>query len=336
MKKFFLIISVIIFAGLCAGGCAKEQQPEEPFRNENFGDHTRILLYEEGNVPYDSEKSCRDYVFITPYLAEYPTGGAVLVFPGGGYSHLSNSSKEDGVSGGRDNDGEQREASDIAAWYNEAGISVFVVNYRTTAVDSAVNYRHLLSDGARAVRYVRAHAGDFFLKENQIAVQGYSAGGHLAAMLCTQGETEWQADDGEYTPDSIDSVSSRPDAGILCYALTSLTEGKTHTGAKSRFGAGVSDNAFFAAYSAENRITDKTCPFFIWHEKGDTTVPCAGSEEFAYELMNAGIECELHLFNDAGSGLHGIGAAQAAAEARVWPSLATEFLLNVFGEVRIS
>lgn len=328
MKKICLAVCVL-FVCLCAGGCAREET-SAPVRNADFEDHTRILLYEEGNVPYDTETSCREFVFLTPYLAEYPTGGAVLVFPGGGYGHLSNSSKREGVSGGWDNEGEQREASDIAAWYNTAGISVFVVNYRTSAVDGGADYRHFLSDGARAVRYVRAHAEDFFLDENKIAVQGYSAGGHLAAMLCTQGD-EWRAEDEAYTPDAIDALSSRPDAGILCYAVTSLMEGKTHAGTRSRFGAGTADEAFYAAYSAENRITDRTCPCFIWHEQGDTTVPYAGAEEFAYALMNAGIACEWHLFRDAGSGLHGIGTAQSAEEARAWPSLATAFLSDLFG-----
>ena len=58
-------------------------------------DHERIPLYQKGNVPYDGGDGER-YAFLTPYLASDPTGGAIIVLPGGGYTHLSNSTPEEG------------------------------------------------------------------------------------------------------------------------------------------------------------------------------------------------------------------------------------------------
>lgn len=267
----------------------------------------KIHLWSKGNMPYDNGGGY-SFAFLTPYLAENPTGGAVLVFPGGGYSYLSSSTN------GKNNAGDQKEASEIAEWYNAAGISVFVVNYRTAQADTALNYKQLLSDGTRAVRYVRSHADEYSLDADKIAVQGYSAGGHLAAMLCTQGETEWSVTDPKYTPDEIDRVSSRPNAGILCYAVSSLQEGITHIGTRNRFARGVTQDqmAFFEEYSAELRAAENTCPCFIWHEEGDEAVPCGASEALYHALCDLKIECELHLFKDtvpSGGSLHGIGTA---------------------------
>ncbi|MBR3675082.1 MAG: hypothetical protein IKN69_02960, partial [Bacilli bacterium] len=140
-------------------------------------DHERIPLYRAGNVPYDGGNG-EKYAFLTPYLASDPTGGAVIVLPGGGYTHLSNSTPEEGSRfGGSNNDGDPKEAAAIAPYYNQAGISVFVLNYRTTVIDQNLDYHGLLSDVLRAVRVVSSLAGEY--RFDHLAVQGFSAGGHL-------------------------------------------------------------------------------------------------------------------------------------------------------------
>src|SRR5207245_4660791 len=90
-------------------------------------------------------------------------------------------------------------------------------------------YRHpvMLQDAARAVRLMRARAGEWKLDPKRIGIMGSSAGGHLASTLLTH------FDAGQHdASDPIERQSSRPDLGILCYPV--LTMGQfTHQGSKN-------------------------------------------------------------------------------------------------------
>ncbi len=86
---------------------------------------------------------------------------AVLVLPGGGYAFTS-----------------QREATPIAAEFNAAGITAFVLHY-TCAPDA--HFPTQLIQALQAVRVIREHADEWHIDPERIAVCGFSAGGHLAA-----------------------------------------------------------------------------------------------------------------------------------------------------------
>ena len=87
----------------------------------------------------------------------------------------------------------------------------------------------MFQDVARALRWVRAHAGEFKIDAHRVGIMGSSAGGHLASTLLTHFDAG--------NPDSADAVerqSSRPDLGILCYAVITMGE-FTHQGSKDEF-----------------------------------------------------------------------------------------------------
>lgn len=280
--------------------------------------HDKIYYYNDsGNVAYDIS-GCYDCCFMTPYLAAHPTGGAILVFPGGGYNHLSNDSNKKG----NDSDGDPKEASAIVPWLNSVGISVFVVNYRTTCVEKDIDYHQLMSDGTRAIRYIRHNADKYYIDKNKIGVLGYSAGGHLAAMLLTK--YDWQIADNGYVKDTIDGESAKANAGVLSYAVLSFVDGSTHSGTRNVFTGGNAD--LYDTYSPDKLVNENTSPCFCWCEEGDQTVPSASTYDFSLALESYGVECECHVYGDTGGVLHGIGVAQDFDEARVWPTLATNFI----------
>ena len=75
-----------------------------------------------------------------------------------------------------------------------------------------------------AVRTVRAHAGEWKLDPAHVGIIGSSAGGHLASTLLTH------FDPGKPgAEDIVERQSSRPDLGILCYAVITMGE-FTHKG----------------------------------------------------------------------------------------------------------
>src|SRR5207244_3122996 len=117
------------------------------------------------------------------------------------------------------------EGKDYALWLNEQGIAGFVLKYRL----GPAGYHHpaMLQDAARALRLVRAKANEWQIDPKRVGIMGSSAGGHLASTLLTH------FDNGEANAaDPIDRESSRPNLGVLCYAVISMGT-YTHQGSKN-------------------------------------------------------------------------------------------------------
>lgn len=309
------------------GGGSSSGGQELPDNTAASKDHSKILYYSENNVAYDDGNDCYEYCFMTPYLAARPTGGAVLVFPGGAYSNLSNSHRlADGTKTGTDNDGDKKESSSIAKFYNAQGISVFIVNYRTkSVVGTAISYKQILSDATRALKYVSKNADKYYVKKDKIAVQGYSAGGHLASVMVTKGC--FDIADPTYVKDEIDEEKAVVSAGVLCYPVITLAESYTHKTTAKNFSGG--DSAIKTEYSSEKNVTASTAPCFLWCHDKDGTVSSENTRAMQTALLEKNVECEVHIFDDNGATDHGIGIAENFEEAKAWTSLATAFLKNL-------
>lgn len=241
---------------------------------------------------YEKENPGQKISTITPFIAEEGAGkGCVIICPGGGYTSVAT----------------KKEGTEPAQAFNEQGISAFVLDYRV----APYHYQAFLSDVCRAVRYVRYYAEDFGINPDRIAIMGFSAGGHLAAMNLKH------AKEDEQQLDAIDQVNAQADYGILCYPVITL-EGKfAHEGSKENFlGKENMDNQELAKkYSAQNNIDGEMSPCFVWHCKGDEAVPFANSQAFANMMKKAGVNCELHLYEN---GAHGIGMAKEYEGAKEW------------------
>ncbi len=327
-KTTMMIVSVFLLFS-CE---SKPQETSQPISEEKTSqiidntkaslDHTPIKLYQENNVPFDEDDDTQPYIFLTPYLAPHPSGGAVLVFPGGGYGHLSNSTTSvSGYGQGVDNQGNQKESSSIVPFYNNLGISVFVVNYRTKALGEDVNYHAILADGSRAIRYVKHHASDYYLSKDRIAVQGYSAGGHLAATLATY---SFVNDDKTYQPDDIDEEDDKANAAILCYAVTSMEDAYTHNKTRSNFLN--AETSLYETFSPYKHVSKDTCPMFLWCHEYDATVSSQNTYLMAKALEDNNVDCVWEVYDDNHNTAHGLGIAADYEEAKTWPSKATAFL----------
>ena len=231
-----------------------------------------------------------------PTLTVFPpdsgkaTGAAMVICPGGGYGGLA-----------------RHEGEDYARYLNSLGIAGFVLKYRL----GTAGYHHpsMLQDAARAVRTVRARAAEWKIDPKKIGIMGSSAGGHLASTLLTH------FDLGK--PDAADPTekeSSRPDLGILCYAV--ITMGQfTHQGSRNNLFGNNASPELIRELSNELQVKPTTPPCFIWHTYEDTAVPVENSLHFAESLRKAGIPFDLHIYEN---GQHGIGLGSPKYDPAKW------------------
>jgi acetyl esterase/lipase len=166
-------------------------------------------------------------------------------------------------------------------------------------------------DGQRAIRTVRARAGEWGIDPQQIGVMGFSAGGHLTSTL----GTHFDAGDSK-AADAIDRVSSRPDFLILCYPVISLTAEYTHTGSRDNLLGKSADPALVRSLSNELQVTKDTPPAFLFHTDEDTAVPPMNSIAFYEALKRAAVPAELHVYQH---GAHGLGLARDVPGTSDWP-----------------
>ncbi len=224
----------------------------------------------------------------------------MIVFPGGGYAVKA-----------------MHEAEPIALELNAQGFSAFVLDYRVFPF----HYPCPQLDAQRAVRFVRAHAADYGVRPDAIAVLGFSAGGHLAAC------TGVFHDGGN--PDSADPVerhSSRPDAMVLCYPVIDMQAQIAHSGSANNLLGEDADAGQRAQLSPNRHVQADTSPAFLWHTADDEVVPVAHSLDMFAALRANGVPAELHVYK---RGAHGL-ALTGYGSINTWPALCASFLRSLY------
>ena len=149
-------------------------------------------------------------------------------------------------------------------YFARAGYVIASVQYRLSNV---AKFPAPLEDVKKAIRFLHAHAEEFYIDKTKTVVGGESAGGYLASMTgLTNDRKEYEV--GEYPEES-----SHVDAVIDFY--------------------GPADSA------AYRNVTKDAPPFFMAHGTGDTLVDCKGSDAFYEELKKNGIPVEYFVVKDA-------------------------------------
>jgi len=285
----------VVCLGLLVTGVATAQQtaaapppPPEP-----------IMLWPAG-APGAAGTTDADKPGIYVYLpAANPTKTAVVVAPGGGYTHLAM----------------EKAGFAYARWLNEHGVAAFVLRFRLGPV-----YHHPIEigDAHRAIRYVRAHASEYGIEKDRVGMWGSSAGGHLTATAGTQFDAGHPD-----AADPIDHESSKPEFLVLCYPVITLMDPSAHTGSRKFLLGDSPDPAMVRSMSAETRVTADTPPTFIFSTTDDKTVPIANSVMFYDALVKAGVPAEMHIFQ---RGAHGAGLAPANPDLSIWPDLLIKWM----------
>lgn len=238
---------------------------------------------------------------MTPYLPPAGTanGTAVVIFPGGGYQHLSM----------------EKEGSDIANWLAGAGVTTFVVRYR---LGPAYHHPTMLGDAQRAIRIARSRAAEWSIDPRRLGVIGFSAGGHLASTTGTHFDAGSAA-----SADPIERASSRPDFMILIYPVITMRDSVTHNGSRLNLLGREPTPELVRLMSNETQVTRETPPSFLVHTTDDRTVPVENAVLFYESLKRNGVPAELHVFEH---GNHGFGLAPTDPVLAVWTSLCESWM----------
>jgi acetyl esterase/lipase len=176
-----------------------------------------------------------------------------------------------------------------------------------------------IEDCKCAIRFLRAHADEYGIDPDRIAVGGSSAGGHLVALLGTSGDVKDLEGNGGW-PDQ----SSRVQAVVDLYGPTDFSKFVTTRGFESHNRAGSPESKLLGGGEVlgndegirrVNPITyidDKDPPFLIIHGTSDPIVPANQSQLLHEALEEAGVHTKLHLIQGAKHG----GREFAAPEIR--------------------
>ena len=222
-------------------------------------------------------------------LADDGARWGVLVLPGGGYERIA-----------------PAESEPVALAFLAAGVQAFVLSYSLLPL----GWPQQFLEGAAALAWLRARAGELGIRPDRVAVCGFSAGGHLwdHPLLGERlGLTQEQA---------------RPNAAILGYPV-------------------VNDVRYIAPLGGEEelrldrRVGSDHPPAFLWATGEDATVPVQNTLDYAAALKRAGVPVELHLF---ARGPHAMGLADRESardqahynpHAAAWHGLCVDWLKGV-------
>lgn len=215
----------------------------------------------------------------------------VIVLPGGGYEFCS-----------------FREARNVAWYFANEGFDSAVLHYEVMDENDALasgkglGYKPMITV-AHAIDELRANKSLGF-SDHKIILCGFSAGGHLAASLCTQ--FDCQALKSAYQWRS----NLRPDGAILSYAVQTASVDDV---AKMVFHCltGSKNPADWEPFFTYDKVTENTPPAYIWHTQNDAIVPVRNALLYAQAMWQCGNKAELLILPE---GVHGLSTATKDVE----------------------
>lgn len=243
--------------------------------NENFIAGRRLIRL--GNVS-------------TPTLTVYKpapekdTGAAVLVCPGGGYNILAY----------------DLEGSEVCEWLNSIGVTGVLLKYRVPRRPGLPGHTAPLQDAQRAMGMIRAQAKELGIDPNRLGVLGFSAGGHLAAVLSNNHTERTYA-----VVDDADKLSCKPDFAVLVYPAYLTQKDKGDILAPEMTVSATNTPPTFLVMTQDDGVRVETALFYY------------------LALKNAKVPGELHIYPKGG---HGYGLRRTEVTVTTWPDRVADWM----------
>lgn len=228
-------------------------------------------LGEEGAEAY---VDCYIPEIMTEMVLEREYRPCLVVCPGGGYEFVST-----------------REAEPVAVHFLSEGYCVFTVKYS----EKPYHFPQQLRELAGVMELIYSHAEEWKCDTNDIAIMGFSAGGHLSAQYANR-----------YDCPEVREVfpESKPvQKNVLCYPVITDEEAYTHGLTIRNYVGYEPTKKNEKGCSCECLVTEKTPPTFLWHTRTDGLVPVQNSLIYARELSEKGVDFELHIYPHGEHGL---------------------------------
>lgn len=223
---------------------------------------------------------------ITIYHApdDVASGAAMIVCPGGGYNILAY----------------DLEGDEVCEWLNNLGITAVLLKYRVPRREGLEKHEAPLQDVQRTIGYVRANAENLNIDPKRIGVMGFSAGGHLAAMVSNNFLKRTYS-----AIDVTDKVSCRPDYCLLVYPA--YLDGENFQ------------------LAPELKVSSATPPTMLIQAEDDKSY-INSSIFYYYALKEAGVPAWMHLYSQGG---HGYGLRDTGASVNEWPDRAEDWFREI-------
>lgn len=291
LSRRTVIAGLMAGSGLSAAGCQTlsgrfEAEPS-PYASASERTLEEIFLW-PGGPPGHPPKHVRPddpYHVASPsmfvYRPQASNKRAILLCQGGGYRAVGRS-------------------SDVPLYWQAQGCTVFDLRYRLPYAGWSAGPDVTLQDAQRAMRIIRADADRWGIESELTGVMGYSSGGHMATYLATAFDREMAPLDTDLT-----EISPRPAYACVGCPVVTLSGPFAHQGTvKSMFGE-TRNVAELESRSANQLVRADTSPMFLVHAADDKVVPPENSILLFRALRKAGVETEMHVFQQGG---HSLGA----------------------------
>lgn len=233
-------------------------------------------------------------LYVYPAPDSINTGIAVIVCPGGSYSHTM---------------GIAVEGFAVAEWLNSQGVSAFVLKYRV----GSQGYHHpaMIEDAQYAIFYVRQHAREYGIDTSRLGVMGFSAGGHLVTMTGAFCKENFVS--GYGVPKNY---NLRPNFVVPVYPVVSMQDDIAHKRSRRNLLTLHYSIEQKSKFSMELSIPPYMPPTFLVTAKDDPVVMYQNSVQLDRSLTKARVKHQFLLYDTGG---HGYGMSESIApEAGKW------------------
>ncbi|MEG2071139.1 MAG: alpha/beta hydrolase [Bacteroidales bacterium] len=285
MKKLFVLVLITL--------CVKQI---------SYGQSGEVYIWKD----IEQMKQYKSLLYVYEAPDSIATGIAVIVCPGGSYSHLM---------------GIETEGYHVAKWLNKQGITAFVLRYRV----GSQGYHHpaMIEDLQRSIQWIRENTQRYKIASDKLGVMGFSAGGHLVTMAGAFYRDNYLENTGIKT-----TVSLKPNFVVPVYPVVSMQDSLVHQRSRKNLLTHRYTKEQQNKFSLEGQIPVDMPPTFLVTAKDDPVVKYQNSVELDKALSRNNVK---HCFLLYETGGHGYGMDETiAGETALWRETFLTWVMELF------